>query len=147
MTRTLLYRVPIDDESLQLYFVRFYPSDKRSLTTSRRENKLGVYAPLASDWWGINFIDQDRMAAEQQGIIADRASEHLAASDRGIILMRQMMRQSLRLVAEGKDPLYLIRDPGKQNIDFAHMPVLAGKNRDDVVVTYNPALIPHEAAE
>jgi hypothetical protein len=58
------------------------------------------------------------MAIEQQGAIADRTSEHLGASDGGIILMRRMMRESLDAVAQGRDPLCVIRDPAKQNIDF-----------------------------
>jgi Rieske oxygenase family protein len=139
LVRNLIYRVPLDDHSTLLYNVRFYPSDKRTFTTKIRENKLGEYARLESDWWGINFIDQDRMAAEQQGFIADRPNEHLGTSDLGIIQMRQMMRKSLKLVAEGKDPLCLIRDPVKQNIEFAQQPTLAGAKPEDAKVIYNPA--------
>jgi len=99
---SLIWRVPVDDASTLLYFVRFYPSDKRARTASRIEQKLGVYAPLEADWWGINIHDQDRMAVEQQGVIADRPNEHLGVSDGGIIAMRQMMRESLAAIAQGK---------------------------------------------
>ena len=124
LVRSMIYRVPADDESTLLYFVRFYPSDKRVLHSSRREAKLGVYAPLATDWWGIDVSDQDRMAVEQQGVVADRPNEHLGVSDGGIIAMRQMMRESLAAIAEGKDPLCIIRDPAMQNVDFAQKAAL-----------------------
>ena len=116
--RSLLYRVPNDDATTTLYFVRWYPSAKRSFRTMTRDTKWGEYAPDPTDWWGIHVNDQDRMAAEQQGIVADRPNEHLGVSDEGLIQMRQMMRQSLAAVASGKDPLHLIRDPAQQRIKF-----------------------------
>jgi 5,5'-dehydrodivanillate O-demethylase oxygenase subunit len=116
--RSMIYRVPMDDASTMQYFVRFYPSDKPSFRSLRSHVELGVYKPLPEDWWGIDVSDQDRMAVEQQGVIADRANEHLGVSDGGIIAMRKMMKESLALVATGKDPLCVIRDPAKQRIDF-----------------------------
>ena len=116
--RSVLYRVPVDDASTLLYFVRFYPSDKRAFSVTKRMEQLGVYKELKEDWWGIDVSDQDRMAIEQQGVIADRPNEHLGVSDGGIIMMRKMMRDSLVAVAAGKDPFGVIRDPAKQNVDF-----------------------------
>jgi 5,5'-dehydrodivanillate O-demethylase len=116
--RSLLYRVPVDDDSTLLYFVRFTQGEKRTLPVTVREDKLGEYERLDSDWWGIDNSDQDRMAIEQQGVIADRVNEHLGASDGGIILMRRMMRESLAMVAAGGDPLCLIRDPSQQKVEF-----------------------------
>jgi 5,5'-dehydrodivanillate O-demethylase len=118
LVRSMIYRVPADDASTLLYFVRFHPSDKRSFRTSRREVRLGEYRPLATDWWGIDVNDQDRMAVEQQGVVADRPNEHLGVSDGGIIQMRQMMRESLAAVREGRDPLCIIRDPAKRVVNF-----------------------------
>jgi 5,5'-dehydrodivanillate O-demethylase len=122
--RTLLYRVPVDDESTLTYFVRFTPGARRAIPVSIREDKLGVYKRLDSDWWGIDNSDQDRMAIEQQGVIADRANEHLGASDGGIILMRRMMREALAAIEAGKDPLCIIRDPADENVDFRQQSML-----------------------
>ena len=127
--RSVLYRVPVDDASTLLYFVRFYPSDKRSFSITKRMDKLGEYKQLESDWWGIDVSDQDRMAIEQQGIIADRPNEHLGASDGGIILMRKMMRDSLAAIKEGKDPLCIIRDPAKQEVNFRQKSTLMDDRR------------------
>jgi len=130
--RAMIFRVPADDVSTLLYFVRFYPSERRTLHSSRRDAKYGEYTPLASDWWGINVNDQDRMAVEQQGVVADRANEHLAVSDGGIIEMRKMMRESLAAVAEGRDPLCIIRDPAKQRVDFQQSAGSFQEKREDV---------------
>jgi 5,5'-dehydrodivanillate O-demethylase oxygenase subunit len=115
---SMIFRVPIDDESIKQYFVRFYPSEKHSFVTRARDPKPGVYAPLANDWWGIDVPDQDRMAIEQQGVMPDRTHERLGASDGGIILLRQIMRESLAAIEEGNDPPCVIRDATKQVIDF-----------------------------
>ena len=130
--RSMIYRVPVDDLSTLLYLMRFYPSEKRSSRAIRQEHKLGEYRPLATDWWGIDVSDQDRMAVEQQGVIADRTNEHLGASDGGIILMRQMMRESLAAVAAGRDPLCIIRDPAKQIVDFQQHSTMMAQKQPDV---------------
>ena len=131
LVRSMIWRVPADEASTLLYFVRFYPSDKRSFHTSKRDVKLGVYAPLENDWWGIDVNDQDRMAVEQQGVIADRENEHLGVSDGGIIQMRQMMRESLAAIEAGKDPLCIIRDAAQQKIVFPQKStMMAQKSKD-----------------
>jgi 5,5'-dehydrodivanillate O-demethylase oxygenase subunit len=131
LVRTLLYRVPIDDASTQLYFVRFFPSDQRSFSISVREDKLGEYKQLDTDWWGIDVSDQDRMAIEQQGVVADRPNEHLGASDGGIILMRRMMREALAAIEQGKDPPCVIRDPAKQAVDFRQQASLMQQRQEE----------------
>jgi len=132
LVRAMIYRVPADDATTRLYFVRFYPSHKRALRSSKRDTKLGEYSPLATDWWGIDVNDQDRMAVEQQGVIADRPNEHLGASDGGIIRMRQMMREALEAVAQGRDPLCLIRDPAQQIVNFPQKSTMVKEKREDV---------------
>jgi hypothetical protein len=82
LARSMIYRVSVDDYSIPLYF---YLRDKRSLRLLRQEHKLGDYRALPADWWGIDVSDQDRIAVEQQGVIADRTKAHLSASDGGIV--------------------------------------------------------------
>jgi 5,5'-dehydrodivanillate O-demethylase len=144
LVRSILYRVPIDDESTQLYFVRFIPSDKRSFQISIREDKLGVYKESDKDWWGLDNTDQDRMAIEQQGVVADRSNEHLGASDGGIILLRRMMREALAAVAEGKDPFGVIRDAAKQAVDFRQQASLMNQRHDDLTYAGGLKVAPAE---
>ena len=62
------------------------------------------------------FFNQDLMAFETQGPCLDRSEEHLGASDRGIVLYRQMLREQIEVVKRGGDPLGVIRDPAKNTI-------------------------------
>jgi 5,5'-dehydrodivanillate O-demethylase oxygenase subunit len=132
LVRSIIYRVPVDDASTLLYFVRFWPSDEPAVRTTRREVKLGEYAPLAADWWGIHLMDQDRMVVEQQGVVADRPNERLGVSDGGIILMRQMMRESLAAIERGEDPLCIIRDPARQAVIFPQKSTMMQEKQADV---------------
>jgi 5,5'-dehydrodivanillate O-demethylase len=131
LIRAMIFRVPIDDVSIRQYFVRYYPSETRTFRTRTRDPKPGVYAPLPNDWWGIDVFDQDRMAIEQQGVIADRTKERLGASDGGIILMRQMMREALAALEAGNDPPCIIRDPAKQMVDFPQRAMMLEERSSD----------------
>jgi 5,5'-dehydrodivanillate O-demethylase oxygenase subunit len=128
----LLYRVPVDDESVLLYFLRFIPGDKRPTQLTIRHDTPDAYKHSDEDWWGLDLGDQDRMAVEQQGVIADRPNEHLGVSDGGIILMRKMMRESLAAMAGGHDPLCVIRDPAAQTIAFRQQASLMQQRQDGV---------------
>ena len=41
------------------------------------------------------------------------ALEHLASTDRGVIMLRKIVREGIRAVAAGRDPKELLRYPGK----------------------------------
>ena len=60
---------------------------------------------------------QDYMAWESQGPIANRLTERLATSDRGILLFRETMKENIEKVQNGVDPLGVIRDPNHEMID------------------------------
>jgi 5,5'-dehydrodivanillate O-demethylase len=60
--------------------------------------------------------DQDRVAQESQGAIYDRTTEHLAYTDRGVILLRRLYKESIEAVKQGLDPLGIIRDPEKNKL-------------------------------
>ena len=70
------------------------------------------------------------MAIEQQGTVADRPNEHLGVSDGGIIMQRKMLRESLALIEEGKDPLCVIRDAAKQKIIFPQKSSMMEQRQD-----------------
>jgi hypothetical protein len=64
-----------------------------------------------------SVLAQDHMAWETQGPIADRTQEHLAASDRGVVLLRRLVKEQIERVQHGLDPLGLVRDPNHPMID------------------------------
>jgi 5,5'-dehydrodivanillate O-demethylase oxygenase subunit len=79
----------------------------------------GVYERVDDGWWGIASHDQDRVAQESQGAIYDRTKEHLGASDQGVIMLRNMIKESIDAVQQGKDPIWVIREAEKnKNITF-----------------------------
>jgi hypothetical protein len=58
-----------------------------------------------------NAPGQDIMAWTTQGAIADRTTEKLGLSDKGIILYRRLLRQELDKVMRGEEPMNVFRDP------------------------------------
>ncbi len=55
----------------------------------------------------------DYEAQAGQGPISLHSEEHLAASDRGIIMQRRILKQQIKVVAEGGDPMGVNFDPVK----------------------------------
>jgi 5,5'-dehydrodivanillate O-demethylase len=107
----LLFRVPEDDVTTRNMFVAIYPDQEHVRITQGHQPKIaGVYEQVDDGWWGIASRDQDRAATEGQGPITDRSTEHLAPSDRGVTMYRAMLRDALRDVAEGRDPIGVVRE-------------------------------------
>ena len=66
----------------------------------------------------LNEVDaQDFMAWETQGPIHDRTRERLAGSDRGIVLLREMLEREIKKVEQHIDPINVFRDPAHPIID------------------------------
>jgi 5,5'-dehydrodivanillate O-demethylase len=57
------------------------------------------------------------MAWETQGTITNRSVEHLATSDRGVVMLREMIKREIEKVQRGEDPMVVIRDPDHAMID------------------------------
>jgi len=120
--------VPIDDENTMLYSVDFHPS--RPLTEqdlARSKAGLGIHTEnvpgtdhavrsRANDYLidralqasgksytgMMGFGTQDCAIQESMGPIADRACEHLLASDAAIVKIRRLLLQTLKDHAAGK---------------------------------------------
>jgi 5,5'-dehydrodivanillate O-demethylase len=65
------------------------------------------------EWISSHVMNQDFVAWVGQGTIADRTREHLAASDKGIVMMRQRFLRDLEAIARGEDPKGILRDPAR----------------------------------
>jgi 5,5'-dehydrodivanillate O-demethylase len=107
------WRVPLDDTHTHVFAMRFItgePASPEELENPPIEDHPAQYLPDGS--YDMSTIwAHDRMAWETQGPVMDRSNEHLGASDRGVVLYRQMLRQQIERVQEGLDPLGLLRDP------------------------------------
>src|SRR5581483_3335061 len=54
---------------------------------------------------------QDFMVMETQGPISARENEHLATTDRGVALLRTILKREILSLHEGADPKGVVRDP------------------------------------
>jgi 5,5'-dehydrodivanillate O-demethylase len=68
---------------------------------------------------------QDHMAVVTQGDIAARSSEHLCASDAGIVLYRELLVEQLERVQQRQDPINVRRDPAANQVINAPVPSAA----------------------
>ena len=73
-----------------------------------------------SNWEGIPALE-DLVLQESQGAIPERRFEHLASSDRGVVMMRRIWHKAMEDVAQGKDPKCVMReDNGMLEVDTFH---------------------------
>ncbi|MBL8359252.1 MAG: aromatic ring-hydroxylating dioxygenase subunit alpha [Rubrivivax sp.] len=66
-------------------------------------------------WWDMTEEEHRRYPGDyeaqvSQGAIASHSAEHLRTSDRGIALLRKLLREQLAVVAAGGDPVGVVRD-------------------------------------
>ena len=127
--QNLLYRVPEDDVTTRNVFLALYDEGDSlvQVTQGERVTRPGDYKQVEDGWWGIESTDQDRAAVEGQGPVTDRSTEHLAPSDRGVIMFRAMLREAIDDVAAGRDPIGVIRDKRDDK------PIHFGTHQHDVV--------------
>ncbi|MBM2811720.1 MAG: ring hydroxylating alpha subunit family protein, partial [Chloroflexi bacterium] len=113
----LFWRVPTDDMHTQIFWLGFKPSPDGSIEAV--EDPPVEHIELKDEngeFHMRSFPSQDAMAWETQGPIRDRKLEHLGASDKGIAMFRQLLKQQIDLVREGGDPMCVIRDPAKNQL-------------------------------
>jgi 5,5'-dehydrodivanillate O-demethylase oxygenase subunit len=118
--QVIRFRVPTDDFKTTTYWIDFYPHKEGKptrpvplKTQGFKKSEPGVYKRVEDAWWNLYTHEQDRVAQESQGVIADRTREHLASSDQGIIMLRRMIKESIDAVRQGRDPVGVIRDPAE----------------------------------
>jgi 5,5'-dehydrodivanillate O-demethylase len=131
-------RVPMDDTHTKIFIVRFFPSEDGRLIEEQEDppvehvksyknppNALHPFTKFRMD----QVQAQDHMAWETQGPIADRTRERLTTSDRGIVMLREMMKREMERVRQGLDPTGIIRDASHPMIDTHVMESIAQMSR------------------
>ena len=119
-------RVPIDDTRTVIFQVDFEQTEDGSLVEEGEELPIedpGPYKdppdklhPFARVFMRT-IPQQDQGIWETQGPLVDRAAEHLAYSDRGIVMLRKLMLDQQERVRQGIDPIGVLRDPDHVMID------------------------------
>ena len=69
---------------------------------------------------------RDNMVFESQGPIADRTKEHLSEVNRGVIMLRQLLKQQMAIVDDGGEPMNVFRDTEKYQ--YISLPTLVRYN-------------------
>jgi len=132
-------RVPTDDHLTTTFFLSAEIKAEGPYTLKTRGHEPSermAYDEVEDGWWRIPSHEQDRIAQESQGFIADRSREYLGSSDEGIVALRKIVRDSIKAVEEGRDPFGILRDPGQNDL----VRFDAGKNFSDGV-NKAPAII------
>ncbi|HEY7066068.1 MAG TPA: aromatic ring-hydroxylating dioxygenase subunit alpha [Chloroflexota bacterium] len=114
----LHWRVPIDDTTTRIFIMVFTPNkDGQRVEQPDAPPVEAVDQYLADGEFDLsNFYGQDRMAWETQGPLYDRSQEHLGATDRGIVLFRQLLAEQITVVEQGGEPMALVRDPAQNDV-------------------------------
>jgi 5,5'-dehydrodivanillate O-demethylase len=120
------FRTPIDDTHTWHVHVNFVLTEDGSEPDDAFEPTILIAEPYKqppdklypeAHFTLQHVIPQDHMAWETQGPIANRAIEHLSYSDRGVVLLRKIVREQIDKVARGEDPMGVQRDPNHAMIN------------------------------
>jgi 5,5'-dehydrodivanillate O-demethylase oxygenase subunit len=119
-------RVPVDDTHTNHIHINFEPTEDGSLVEDEGDPPVEYVEPYKNPPDARHpearfrmdaVIGQDHMAWETQGPIADRTTEHLSYSDRGVHLLRNLTKEQIERVQQGLDPMGVMRDPDHDMID------------------------------
>ena len=118
-------RVPMDDTHTMHYWYNAYVPLNGAVVPQALLDNVPMYDVPFQDENGnfmIDLIDaQDIMAWTTQGPIADRTQETLGASDRGVTLLRRMLKRELAKIEAGEDPLGVVRDAERNRVIELHI--------------------------
>jgi 5,5'-dehydrodivanillate O-demethylase oxygenase subunit len=90
--------VPVDD-TRALTFRSFFTPTPNALVRLKVRLAWKFLRPRLD-----TIIEEDKIAQEGQGTIADRTDEHLATSDRGIIILRRRFQEEMRRLGAAAPP-------------------------------------------
>jgi len=107
--------LPIDDTSFRIYVAGRV---KAKGDIARMRSKFN-----GKDWWDMSEEEHqshpgDYEAQVGQGPITVHSEEHFAQSDRGIVIMRRMLREQLDRIAQGHDPIGVSFEQNAPPIEF-----------------------------
>ena len=106
--------VPVDDTHTIGFHIEAYdPGDRDKVSTfaHAKEGRTAGTQEQHRTYEDSQRNPDDREAQVSQRPIAVHALEHLATSDRGVVLFRRLLRRALADVREGRDPPNVFRDP------------------------------------
>jgi 5,5'-dehydrodivanillate O-demethylase len=102
----LQFRLPVDDTHTQVFVAFFEPSDTERTSPDADAPMEHLAVRDADGNYRLDLVlIQDAMAWETQGPVMDRSREHLGAGDRGVVIIRKLLREQIDIVQRGGTPL------------------------------------------
>jgi nitrite reductase/ring-hydroxylating ferredoxin subunit len=103
---------------------RFWDRDYRKLQNAGNHYLQDRAAQRTENFTGMgqNFVVHDSAATESMGPIFDRSKEHLGASDRAVIAVRNYLLRTVKAFVEGAELPNLVFDPARNR--FPHVDVI-----------------------
>jgi 5,5'-dehydrodivanillate O-demethylase len=117
----MVFKVPADDESHIHFEVRAialtgergraWIEERRHLRAKAERDRPELVRSILAGKLQLSDVDpkridfvmlEDEVAQTGQGVIADRANEHLGRSDRGVFLLRKIWERELRNLEQGR---------------------------------------------
>ena len=117
--------VPVDNEHTIGYHIERIDPGKRIFQPPDGE--------VIRDYEETQRVPDDWEAQVSQRPIARHALEHLATSDRGVVMFRRLLNEAIDAIERGEDPPGTIRDPAKQVIIVPSGNEVIALNSSDLV--------------
>ena len=111
-SKVVYYCIPNDDT--HQWYAALDTASQDSLSDEARM-KLSPNARTDTSYEYTQRRPDDKEATEGQGPIAIHGLEHLATSDRGVMMFRKILREAIEAVQQGRDPKGVIRNQDKAN--------------------------------
>jgi 5,5'-dehydrodivanillate O-demethylase oxygenase subunit len=115
-------RVPIDDTNTRLYWYNCRPRKAGQPQQAEVPVWENPWASPDGKYIPDQLNAQDMMVMISQGDITDHTVEHLATSDKGVVIYRRTLLEQIERVERGEDPLGVIRDEAK-NTPWINLPI------------------------
>ena len=122
-----LWLVPMDDDNTMHFTIDYMPAGyEEQFSTWQQLWNVKFDWPLPRDTRGKVIMDsvpnEDGAVVFSQGSITPRQNEHLGTTDKGVILLRNLIREGVELVMQGKDPPgVLSRDQASDKLEIPAM--------------------------
>ena len=110
-TDSVAWTLPIDDTTTKIFTLYRRPRGER---VSRVRFNGKRWAELTEE--EHQRMPNDYEAQVGQGAITLHSEEHLAESDRGVVMFRRLLRQQIEAVQAGRDPLGVSFDPTRATV-------------------------------
>jgi hypothetical protein len=97
------WKVPIDDaETMNISLIFYYPDEPKDYVTAPTPAAVALYGER--DYEQRQRYPGDYDAQVGQRPIANHGIEHLGTTDRGVAMMRRMVREGIEAIQAGEDP-------------------------------------------